>query len=703
MTGSIARIRTVTAVMGLVTVGWFLTGRAAQPAPEGLPTDWSHRHVIFSQPANAEQAERVAHDPRYWQQWVRQNVVRVLVDENQDSMAPTFPRAPHWAGGQKVAADWSEDIGNGANTGAGIFPAKYGFHTTNATCGNATAPDYVVFTTGVNGSSSQPSVVGFDNLYSGCIAFGGVPSVYWAYNTGGQILTSPVISQDGLQVAFVQTNVAMEGTLVLLKWAASSGTLGAPITLTPVATSAYRGCTAPCMTTIMLKNKTSVDVDDRTSSAFPDYGHDTLWVGGALGWLHKITGAFQGTPAEATTGGFPVQLNSTNPNSLASPAYDATTNRVFVGDYGGFFYRVSSTGVVTTSAQVDFGTGIVSGPIVDTTSGKVYVFSSSDNSTSCSGGPCAAVFQFKTGFGGGTAGTEETVGASVLSPNPLYEGTFDANYLASANATGNLYVCGNTGGPPVIYQVPVVNGGMKAPVPGPVVANTTTGCSPVTDVSNPNATGGATEWFFVSAQTQGLGNSCGVGGCVMNFKDQQWEASTPYVIGQQVLDSNFQIQTVHVAGTTAGAAPTWSKTLGNLTDDGPNVKWVNQGAQSAGHAQWAAAHTYAVDSEIIDSNNNIELVITAGTSRGGTHPGWNTTVYATTTDGTVKWRNVGAAATASIAAAGGTSGIIIDNIAGSGTMAGASQVYFSTQSNQICTTSGGTGGCAIQASQSALQ
>jgi hypothetical protein len=701
MTGSIARIRTVTAVMGLVSVGWFLTGRAAQPAPEGLPTDWSHRHVIFSQPANAEQAERVAHDPRYWQQWVRQNVVRVLLDENQDSMAPAFPRALHWAGGQKVDADWSEDIGNGANTGAGIFPAKYAFQTTNATCGNAVTPDYVVFTTGVNGSSSQPSVVGFDNLYSGCISFGGVPSVYWAYNTGGQILTSPVISQDGKQVAFVQTNAALEGTLVLLKWAASSGTLSAPITLTPVATTAYRSCTAPCMTTIMLKNSSAVDVDDKTSSPFPDYGHDTLWVGGAVGWLHKITGAFQGTPAEATTGGFPVQVNPTNQNSLSSPAYDATSKFVFVGDYGGFLYRVSSTGAVTISAQVDHGTGIVSAPIVDTTSGKVYVFSSNDNGTSCSGGPCAAVYQFTVNFPGGSPGVEATVGASALSPNPIYDGTFDANYLASANATGNIYVCGNTGGPPVIYQVPVAAGVMKTPVAGPVLSNATTGCSPVTDVSNPNATGGATEWFFVSTRTQGLGNSCGTGGCAMNFKDQQWEASTSYVVGQQVLDSNFDVETVRTGGTSGAAAPAW-KTVGVLTNDG-TMKWVNQGPQSAGHAQWAAAHSYAMNAEIIDSNNNIQIVIQAGTSRGGTHPGWSTTVYATTTDGTVKWREVGAVATASIAAAGGTSGIIIDNTASSGTMAGASQVYFSTQSNQICTTSGGTGGCAIQASQSALQ
>jgi hypothetical protein len=106
--------------------------------------------------------------------------------------------------------------------------------------------------------------------------------------------------------------------------------------------------------------------------------------------------------------------------------------------------------------------------------------------------------------------------------------------------------------------------------------------------------------------------------------------------------------------------------------------------------------------EIVDPNNNIELVTTAGTS-GGTTPTFNTTAGRTTSDGTVTWTNVGAIATAAMAATGGTSGIIIDNIVGSGTQAGASQVYFSTLSDQTCATSGGTGGCAVQASQSALQ
>jgi hypothetical protein len=49
---------------------------------------------------------------------------------------------------------------------------------------------------------------------------------------------------------------------------------------------------------------------------------------------------------------------------------------------------------------------------------------------------------------------------------------------------------------------------------------------------------------------------------------------------------------------------------------------------------------------------------------------------------------------------GGTSGIVVDN---SSATVGASQVYFTPLSGQTCTTSGGLGGCAIQASQSLLQ
>lgn len=707
MNGTYARwFRLVTGFFGLVTLGSVIIGQTAKPSPEGMPTDWSHRHLIFSEPATFERVVRVSREPRYWQQWYRQNIARVLsVDPDSagnGGMNLGYPGTSR----PKVHRDWSQDLGTGATVGAGNYPAKYAFRTNTAQCGSATTPDYVVFPTGLSGSATQASVVAYDNLYAGC---GGiVPTVYWAYNTSGQVVTSPVISGDGTQVAFVQTNAALQGVLVLLKWRSPGGTVGSPVTPTTVATTAYRACTTPCMTTIVLRNNLGISTGDTTSSVFPDYTKDIIWVGGGSSWLHKITGVFRGNPAEATTGGFPAHLNTLNPNPLSSPVYDSVSGNIFVGDLGGFLYRVSATtGAVTQSGQVDHGTGLVAGPIVDSTAGRVYVFSSSDGTLNCIGGtaPCTAVYQFTTAFGAGTLGSKAVVGASVAfppNPAPLYEGAFDNAYRTSANASGNLYVCGNTGGPPILYQIPIAASVMGTVVPGPVLSSVTTGCSPISDISNPNATGGTTEWIFAGTQASGTGNSCAAGGCIMNFKDQAWKPATAYAVGQEILDSHFQIQVVRVAGTSrATTPPAWNTVVDGSTTDN-TVRWTNQGPLSASYATWLASHAYALRAEILDSNGNIQAVTAAGTSKAGAHPVWSTTINGQTTDNTVRWRNVGALGTASLPAAGGTSGIIIDNTVGSGTLAGASQVYFSTQSNQACGTSG-TGGCAVQASQSALQ
>ncbi len=705
MNGSAARfLRLGVSLSGLLVLGWVLTGHAARPAAQGLPTDWTHRHVIFSEPATYEQIAQVTRDPRYWQQFYRQHVSRVLSDP-MPSDDPSMNLGLQAPSGRKVHRDWSQDMGLGASSGAGNYPAKFAFRTDTANCGSATTPDYVVFNTGLLGSGTQASVVAYDNLYAGCS--GTKPSVYWAYNTGGKILTSPVISSDGKQVAFVESNGGF-GILVLLKWKAGTGTVGAPVTPTAVPAASYRTCVAPCMTSIFLRDGAGVGTDDTTSSAFPDYSHDTIWVGGAFGWLHKITGGFAGTPAEVRTGGFPVQVNPGNPTPLSSPVYDHISTNVFVGDYGGFFYRVSSTGVVTKSAKIDFGAGLVAGPVVDSTAGKAYVFSSSDGSTSCTGFvPCSAVYLFATNFGAGTSGTEGRVGSSQVSPpnpNPLFEGSFDSTYRASVNATGNFYVCGNTGGPPIMYRIPITAGVMGTVVAGPPLANTTTGCSPVSDIPNPNALGGATEWVYAGVQTTGLGNSCASGGCILNLKVQPWTPSTPYAIGQQVLDTNFHLQVVRVAGTSRTVAqghPNWNVNTDGSTSDA-TVRWTNQGPYQTVHQGWVASHAYTAGTQIVDSNGNIEWVGTAGTSKAGAHPVWNLAVQGQTADNNVRWRNLGALATFSLAATGGTSGIIMDNTVGSGTLAGASEVYFSTQGNQACGTTG-TGGCAVQASQSALQ
>ncbi len=140
----------------------------------------------------------------------------------------------------RIEKDWSETLGNGGSVGLGHYPATY-------TTGGASCNDFVVFSTGLTGTSSQASIIAFNNIYAACN--GGTPTVYWAYNTAGAITTSPVLSLDGSQIAFVQSS-SNQASLVLLTWKASNGTLTSPVSPTSKTPATYDGCAAPCMTTI---------------------------------------------------------------------------------------------------------------------------------------------------------------------------------------------------------------------------------------------------------------------------------------------------------------------------------------------------------------------------------------------------------------------------------------------------------------------
>jgi hypothetical protein len=683
-----------------------LTGAAAKPAQQepSLSTDWSTRHLIFTRPSSAEQLDRISNDPRYWQQLQRREHVLASPTNVLDEGTPGFAPARLTNTGKKLKRDWSQDLGNNANSRAGNYPAKFSFRGTTANCASATTPDYVVYSTGLLGTSTQANIVAYDNLYSGCT--GAKPTVYWAYNTAGQVLTSPLISQDGTQVAFVQTDTGQVGTLVLIKWAASSGTVGSPASPMAVLPAAYLNCTAPCMTTVILQDSSNLITDDTSSSVFYDYSNDIGWVGGARGWLHKVTGVFRGVPTEVHSGGFPLQASTANPNTLSSPVYDAASGNVFVGDYGGFLYSVNSTtAAIIQSAQLDFGTGIVEAPIVDSTNGFVYVFSSSDGTSNCTGVACSAVYQLSTAFTVGARGTEITAGNSVAvgtlpNPNPMYIGGFNSTYFNSANATGNLYVCGNTGGVPTLYGIHFVAGIPGASFAISTLTTATAACSPVADVPNPNTTGGSSERLFFSVQNNNLAICASTGGCVLSVLNTPWSASTSYAVAQRILGNNLDVQTVITAGISGATAPTWHGPAAALTTDG-TVVWVDQGnVLGALSNVWMKSHNYTgAATHFIDSNGNIEVVTINGRS-GASQPVWNQTLEGTTVDNTVTWTNLGAACCSALPAAGGTSGIIIDDVL-NGSVAGTSQVYFSTLSNQVCGTSG-TGGCAVQASQTGL-
>jgi hypothetical protein len=494
-----------------------LSGQDAKPK-RGIPKDWSMHHVVFSKPGAsvpAARLQKLLKDPRYIiQQELRaamaappslpaplaalengpepdistaplsgplpRGLTKALIPPTGKEPLPTTPNKRH----RRLHKDWSVSEGTNGTTGVGQFPAT--FTQTATPC----ATDLAIYNTGLGGSGSQATVVGYNNIYAACTG----PTVYYAYNTGtAPITTSVDLSEDGGQLAFITGASGSAASLVVLR-PSTGGTVASPSSATPVAAASYNGCTAPCQTTIALSGSPS----DSYSSPFYDYASDTLYVGDDGGKLHKFTGVFGETysggvltptaanPAEVTTGGWPVQVSSaTVGGALGSPVYDASTGLAFVGDYllnyastcepsatnsngsCGYIYSVNSAGTVVKSAQFDYQYGIVDSPIVDPTTALIFGFVGADNSTSCSSGPCAAVVELDESFVAASTGASVQVGAGY---EFMLSGAFDNNYFNTG--TGNLYVVGGTGPQNnTLYAVGVTSGIISGPATkGPAIA-----------------------------------------------------------------------------------------------------------------------------------------------------------------------------------------------------------------------------------------
>jgi hypothetical protein len=353
----------------------------------------------------------------------------------------------------------------------------------------------------------------------------------------------------------------------MLKWSASTTqTTAAPMVLTNTAVGSYRGCSAPCMTTLAFTagSGETGTITDTYSSAFYDYtaGSDTLYVGDDIGYLHKFTGVFAGTPAETvvtTSAPWPVLVATAK---LSSPVFDSRSGNVFVTtsyqvtpNSGGRLAAVCGTstcagvangngtvitaigtatpslvlGPTTTSAAACHAPGSsgdgsnlrLDAPIVDSTAGKVYVVIGND------GNGNSAVIQFSTTVGTGTGqftwhtcGTESTIGTASTTGVTLFAGTFDNLYFTSSSGSspsGNLYVCGNTSADATLYQVRITSNAIAASGTSVLAVSTgNTTCSPVTEVFS-----ASTDLIFFSVQSLGSTsttvNCPSNAGCLVSF------------------------------------------------------------------------------------------------------------------------------------------------------------------------------------------
>lgn len=573
----------------------------AQDGNSGYPEDWTHHHVVFSNPGTLQDASgsgsfdswyKVVTDPRYiFQQYKRGEHRRFERDKDsdddrrkrKDKAQPTDP----------LGRDWSASLG-GAGVAPDVFPAKWQFSVTNT----PSCSDYVVFPVDKAGvSGSQPNIVGYQNLYVNAggtgVCTGTTPTVLFSYFVGtGTVQTSPVLGGSADQVAYVES-IAGGSKFHVLKGAgtgASNGTIVAPV-------APGTGNSATDVALIINGN-----VSVTRSSPFYLYGQDVAFVGDDSGKLHKFTPVFNGPPAEVTTGGWPVTVSSQVGKILTGPVYDFATNVIFVGDSQGYLYSVNATNVVTQSGQLGSGTGIVTPPIVDPVAKSVYVLVG-DNA----GGTASTVYVFNLSTGnissGGT-GTNVTVGTNSATI-PLYGGTFDNIYYTSANGqqpAGNLYVCGNTGGNPTLYQIPITYSSgphLGTAVTGPVLAESNVACSPLTEFFNTTT---STDWLFGGVPSTSCGGGTGAGGCVTSFNITSgtapsigpWTPSTAFATNSEVVDTSGNVEKCTgggcgAAGSTSGAStPSWTITT---TSDGTTTNATSTGTVSMNSAVGGATVT----------------------------------------------------------------------------------------------------------------
>jgi hypothetical protein len=427
-----------------------------------------------------------------------------------------------------------------------IFPAKFSVNTNTAAgnCDSASTPDYVVYPTGFTGSSSQPNIIAYDNIYSDCsTSVAPFPNVYWQFNTGGLVTTSPVLSLNGKEVAFVQLSGGA-AQLVLLKWNEDSSLQSPAVESSG---TAYATCTAPCYYAITfdstIKNKggtpgstAASTPTDTHSSPYYDYPSDTLYVGDDNGYLHKFTPVFNGTsssgPAEITTT-WPFQIATAPMNS---PVFDGNSQTVYVGgaayssNSSAYYHNVVVSGTPATNAfkssMAATGTDLYpmfyDGALLDPTTAMLYVAVNDDGTAT----PSAAVWQIQeAGFPCASASAcapylnEAKVGngASAVG-DPAYSGTFDNIYISSSPSAGNLYVCGRDSGSqdPALWKVNI-NGTTLTATEMEALTTAAAQCSPVTEFDN-----GATDYIFLSVQanSQTLAPvSCpsNATGCLMSF------------------------------------------------------------------------------------------------------------------------------------------------------------------------------------------
>ena len=359
-------------------------------------------------------------------------------------------------------------------------------------------------TAGTNGA--QANIVAFNQLYSGPVPGSSFcdltnPVFIFSYASGvGPVATSPTLSLDGTEIAYVENDPNIGAIFHVLTFASGSTEYG---TALGCVDNNNGGATLPtCATSPVIPGSTSgstatdfmvplglvaanaatgiAGAVDSFSSPFVSYYADITYVGDNNGYLYAISPTFTGTPGYAG-GNFPVRVSASETSAAVTALTSSTTvvtvtatNAFVLGESvtisgvaagtgnctaqnaaainggqmvittgGSFTFDATISAAITagscnlTNATVTAGT-ILTSPVVDVSgTGNIFVGDSSSN-------------LFELTSAGATAATALSLGAGDGSING---GIRDAPIVDSTNAVGYLTLAcsGNTTGP---FHVP---------------------------------------------------------------------------------------------------------------------------------------------------------------------------------------------------------------------------------------------------------
>lgn len=569
----------------LVSLTWMMgCGQQTPLAERGMVDDWSTHHTVFSDPGTKENAikngryeawQRIVTSRRYQMQqlkrkskWAAQlppseSIVltqpesdpsTTLVKDNAAlpdtsilsprSLMPTFPRSPIRSRHPVPRAKNLEGLGlwtvpltqtTSSAMAAGVYPAKYTFDPiTTPNCNS----DYVVYPVNQPGSTTQANLVGFNNLYvKTCL--GTVPAVAFAYDVGsGTVQTSPVLSTDGTQVAFIES--VQNGSVFHVLKLGTTGSNGTAWNTPAVPGSGNNAVDQKVTIAPDTHPQTgsSGGVSITRSSIFVDYEDDVAWVGDDNGFLHEFTPVFNGPPQEVvnSTGaavGWPYVIQQTA--IQGSPTYDGVSQTLLIGD--------SVSNITCMKPFVNGGQScphssayfsgafnpIQDAPLVDSTNQTAFVVVNDGTAgTTTNNNPNypnraqvgSAVVQVQLSNIQNTV-VWTSIGAPV---NNLYDGTFDNAYFTNGPASGFLYLCGAlpSAATPALVRVGFNSSGvMNSTTDGNSFQLAATGdtgnaydCSPLTENYNSNNN---TDLLFLSVVSGGAPAKCNGLSCMMSF------------------------------------------------------------------------------------------------------------------------------------------------------------------------------------------